>query len=415
VFSLYEGEINNNTPTSTIDINSLVEIIKTNPYNKDFTTLRKYNKGEHQYDEGKKSLIRCHPNCVVTFNSLKDDNFDRNYIQGSGYIYLDIDSVEYPEHAKEQFINQFGNKLAMVCISSGGRGLSILVKINHQINSKCHFKEIVRYIKDIHFPGVDFDKNTDKLNTMWFISYDQNVYYNPNSIIDVSSVKECVDQGILHNSSNTNTLYYAEDRIKKISINMIDSNIDTSTPYHTNKQIEINPIDWIDIKLPRQIKVGYRQRTFTSIIHRLFYLNPGVDPIWIFAYLYNVNKNCSEEEWRTYRDMLALFNFNYNIIKGEDYTFEGSRTKSIHFSPDLDITGSHKCSIANKLNGKIKSNNSKLKIAAAIKQLRQEGKKETVTAIHKLSGVSRKTVGIHLKDLEITNLDDYINDILDNL
>ena len=38
-------------------------------------------------------LVRCHPNCVLKFNSISGSNFEKNYEIGSGYIYLDIDNL----------------------------------------------------------------------------------------------------------------------------------------------------------------------------------------------------------------------------------------------------------------------------------------------------------------------------------
>ena len=46
MFSFYTSEINNNTPTATIEIDELVDLISTNPHNKDFKTLRTLAKKE---------------------------------------------------------------------------------------------------------------------------------------------------------------------------------------------------------------------------------------------------------------------------------------------------------------------------------------------------------------------------------
>jgi len=56
-----------------------------------------------------------------------------------------------------------------------------------------------------------------------------------------------------------------------------------------------------------------------------------------------------------------------------------------------------------------------LKIAAAIEKLTKENEKHTISSISKLSGVSRKTVGCHMKDLEIIDLDALINQLIKNI
>ena len=88
MFSFYEGKIYNNTPSKTIDFNTLIKIISTNPYNRDYKTIRDHKKGDVEYDEGKKYLVRCQPNCVVKYNSIKGPNFEKNYEIGSGYHLL---------------------------------------------------------------------------------------------------------------------------------------------------------------------------------------------------------------------------------------------------------------------------------------------------------------------------------------
>ena len=76
MFSLYEGKINNKIPSKTINFKNLISIIKTNPYNKDYKIIRIHKKGDIEYNQGKKELVRCHPNCVLKYNSISGPNFN---------------------------------------------------------------------------------------------------------------------------------------------------------------------------------------------------------------------------------------------------------------------------------------------------------------------------------------------------
>lgn len=413
MFSFYECVITNNTPTKVIEINELIDIIKYNPYQKDYNRIRSLSKGDKEYDELKRELPRCHPNCVVTYNSLKGDNFDRNFISGSGYIYLDIDSVNNIVSFKSDFINRYGSIVTMVCQSSGGNGLSIFIRINENIISHVHYKEVVTYIKTKLFREIIFDKRTDRLGIPWFISHDPDVFFNPNAIVDISSIEKCVTQGIIP-IVFSNTLFFAENSIRYIPLNDIYSQIITRTPYTNTNAIDVNEMPWVDIKLPRVIGDTRKRNTYTRIIHSLFYLNPDSDPKWIFAYLYNVNRNCADPQM-SYRDLLSLFNFQYNYIKSEDYCFKGVRTKAVHFDPNLNLTGHQKTSLANKINGARRSNNKKLLILETIKELRAMGEKETISAIHRKSGITRNTIIKHIKNLELTNLNELADSLIQNL
>lgn len=410
MFSFYDERINNLTPTKTIEFSELIDIVRKNPYQRDYKTLRSLSKGDKRYRQLKRKLPRINPNCVLNFNKIEGELFNYNYICGSGYIYLDIDGLVDAKAYKKEFIQQYGDLVAMVSLSSGGKGLSILVRINENIESKQHYKDVLNYIKENCFNGVIFDKDAEKLSQCWFISYDPEVYFNNNNIIDVSSVEKCVKQGIIRRGGN-NTLYYAEKYIKNLSFHEACSNIKTSTPYMNENLIDINPIMYSTAKSPRYITDGTKRNTYTRLIHILVHLNPEVDPKWLLAYIYHINERCAHPKM-SYRDLLSLFKWQYNYCKSEGYEYTGGKIKSIHFSNELSLSPQEKSALANKLSGKKRSNQTKDKISAAIEELKSKGKKISNSAISKASGLSRKTVIEHMKDLESIDLDKYIDELI---
>ena len=409
MFSLYEGKINNKIPSKTINFKNLISIIKTNPYNKDYKIIRNHKKGDTEYNRGKKNLVRCHPNCVLKYNSISGPNFEKNYEMGSGYIYLDIDNIENALKYKKEFISKYKEVVSMVCLSSGGNGLSILVKINHTITSKEEYKSIVGYLSSHYFKDIELDRGAFKLSQMWFISYDPDVFVNSEVCIDVSEGLKCVNQGIIQRVGGNNTLFYApEVEIMYLSISDINSNLITRTQYTNRKDIDIDTIPWTDIKIPRVIKDGSKRRIYTRLIHSLFHLNPNVESRWVLGYIYNVNRNCADPKM-SYRDLLSLFNLQYRYIKSDNYEYQNFRYKSLHINPDLNLTGGQKSLVANKVNGCIRKNKTKSKIAAAINQLSNENKDYSVLSISAMSGVSRKTVGFYINDLNPIDIDALID------
>jgi hypothetical protein len=412
MFSLYEGKINNKIPSKTIDFNTLINIIKTNPYNRDYNIIRIHKKGEVEYNQGKKELVRCHPNCVLRFNSISGPNFEKNYEIGSGYIYLDIDNIENALKYKREFILKYKEVVSMVCLSSGGSGLSILVKINHLITSKNEYKYIIDFLKSQYFRDVEFDSGSDKLSQMWFVSYDPDVFVNTEVCIDVTEGLKCVNQGIIQGVVGNNTLFYAlEKEIMYLSISDINSNLITRTKYTNKKDIDIETIPWTDIKIPRVIKDGCKRRIYTRLIHSLFHLNSEVEPKWVLGYIYNVNRNCADPKM-SYKDLLSLFNMQYGYIKSDHYEYQNYRYKTLHISPDAKLTSGQKSIIANKVNGCIRKNKTKSVIATAINQFSNQEKDYSVSSISKMTGVSRKTVGLYLNDLDPIDIDDLIEKLL---
>ncbi|MGB1449911.1 MAG: hypothetical protein ACPG8F_08730 [Flavobacteriaceae bacterium] len=411
MFSLYEGKINNKIPSKTIDFNTLITIVKTNPYKRDYKVIRTHKKGDIQYNQGKKELVRCHPNCVLKYNSISGPDFEKNYEIGSGYIYLDIDNLNNPIDFKKEFILKYKEVVSMVCLSSGGIGLSVLVKINHLITSKHEYKCIIDFLKSQYFRDVEFDSGSDKLSQMWFISHDPNVFVNTEVCIDVTEGLKCVDQGIIHRVVSNNTLFYAlEKEIMYLSIADINSNLITRTKYNNKKDIDIETIPWTDIKIPRVIRDGSKRRIYTRLIHSLFHLNPEVEPKYVLGYIYNVNRNCADPKM-SYRDLLSLFNMQYGYIKSDHYKYQNFRYKTIHISPDAKLTSSQKSIIANKINGCIRQNKTKSVIAAAINQLINDEKDYSVSSISKMTGVSRKTVGLYINNLDPIDIDALINQL----
>jgi hypothetical protein len=247
---------------------------------------------------------------------------------------------------------------------------------------------------------------------MWFISYDPDVFVNTEVCINVRDGLKCVNQGIIQTVGSNNTLFYApEVEIMYLSISEINSNLITRTQYTNRKDIDIDTIPWNDIKIPRVIKDGNKRRIYTRLIHSLFHLNPEVDPKWVLGYIYNVNRNCADPKM-SYRDLLSLFNLQYRYIKSDNYEYQNFRYKSLHINPDLNLTGGQKSLVANKVNGCIRKNKTKSKIAAAINQFSNKEQDYSVSSISKMTGVSRKTVGLYINDLDPIDIDALIDHLI---
>ena len=155
----------------------------------------------------------------------------------------------------------------------------------------------------------------------------------------------------------------------------------------------------------------YKRQIYTRLIHSLFYLNPNVEPKCVLGYIYNVNRHCADPKM-SYRDLLSLFNLQYGYIKSDHYEYQNYRYKTLHISPDAKLTSSKKSIIANKVNGCIRKNKTKSKIAAAINQLSNENKDYSVSSISTMSGVSRKTVGFYINDLDPIDIDALIDHLI---
>jgi hypothetical protein len=403
MFSYFGGSVYNPKPDRTIDFIELIEIIKTNPNNYPFDELRSLNKKDGNYKKIKSKLPHITPNCVVKESKFSDGDFDHNFIQSSGYIYLDIDLLRDVNTFKGYFVERYGNLVSMVSISCGGKGISILIRVSHDITSIEEYYRVCDYIICTYFSDEDFDMNAIGFNGYWFISYDPNVYHNENSIVDISESTNWVNQRIKVGYTNNNTLNYPLLEIEQLSLQQLLQILVLKTQYQAKKDIEFHPIPFVEIKFPRNIKKPVKRKVYGFMVHALVFLNPEMDPIFLFAYIYQVDKQFSNTQMN-YSKLLSLFNFHYHLTLRDDYSFDKFKIKNIHFGSRCKLSGDQKRTLANKLNGKIRQNNSKIKIAAAIKELENVGEKVTEVKLEKLTGITRKTIRKHLKNLKLFKL-----------
>ena len=158
-----------------ISIHDLVDLIRNNPQSDVIDKIRQLRL---QGKENEVNLLKQNNLYFVNPNYYLDST---GQSVGSGFIYLDIDKVEGDiEKYRESFIEKYGHLVSMVCLSSSGRGLSILVPVNHSINNTSTFKRVYRYVASL-FGATEFDHAVGHLKSNWFLSGDENVFYNESS------------------------------------------------------------------------------------------------------------------------------------------------------------------------------------------------------------------------------------------
>lgn len=180
MFSYFQ-KITKTIPTKEIDLQELVEIIKNNPERSFIEYLRKLKKVNRRlYKEKRKRLPNITPNCIVRERNLEEnEDFLKNFILSSGYIYYDLDNIPDVEHHKKELIEKYGNLISLISISTGGDGLSILVKVSNNISTKEDFDCIWDFLRQTTLKDIPIDSNPSDIGRANYISYDPEVYYNP--------------------------------------------------------------------------------------------------------------------------------------------------------------------------------------------------------------------------------------------
>lgn len=423
MFSYFRGGITKTISSGTITLPELINLIQTNPQKEIINDIRlnKIN-GDLSYKRLKKTLDYITPNCVVRKRKLEGIHFEENFIQPSGYIFFDLDTKSNVHLLKSAFIQKYDHIVSMVCLSSSAGGISVLFKITNTI-TKNNFESIWHYIKDTYLSEEVIDESTKDIGRAMFLSYDTEVYFNFENSITIPDCelnnrvsnedKKCVTQRISGIDIN-NTLNYA---FSLVPIGQVLKVINTSTPVTTiNPVLDYIPVDYTDVRFPKEIKDGMKHHLYTVMIHRLVYLNQNLSVNYIYSYLHFINQQFAHPPMEQ-KEFDSLFKYVYQITQSEDYEFQNERIKNFHFNPKSGLSGDQKREIANKLNGKLKVNRSIELIKQAKHQLQSSGKKITKTKIEKITGLSRKTVIAHFDSeiQDINGLVDMYNDSIETI
>jgi hypothetical protein len=184
-----------------------------------------------------------------------------------------------------------------------------------------------------------------------------------------------------------------------------------STTHVNNQVLDFNPVYTCKVYMPKNIPNTKKRKTYSNIIHNLVYLNPTVDPEYIFSYLYFINRYHAQPSMEPHK-LLEFFRFIYNHIINTETVKPSLKLKRIHFNHSCALTKEKKNDIANKLNGLYKR---KLKIDLimdAKEELQSLGLDITTKAVCNLTGIKLRSVQLYFKheridfNLEIKHIND---------
>ena len=239
------------------DIPSVLNQIKTGFYKDQIIEARAYGKGHEVFEQIKTEMPTFSPNgCFIKKRTT-------NNIQHlSGFIYLDIDSHDDPE---------LFHQLPFVysCWKSfSGTGLGVLVSVSGLTTD--NFNYSWKYLND-HFQklNIEVDPHTKDLSRQCVISYDPEIYINPEPI----------------------PLRIPEPKLPTITVNNISPVKYTSTStgqgrikynttlddYEGQDYIVIGDgKDFRNTYLPRKILSGERHKWLSSFTSTILFNNPDI-------------------------------------------------------------------------------------------------------------------------------------------
>jgi hypothetical protein len=378
----------------SISIDALIEIVKNNPQKDLITQLRSIEYKSKDFISLKEKLSCITPHGL--FSKIQNNGL----IALSGYLYYDIDNFDTIKELDDT-INKLINNypIAFLQKSVSNKGFHFLIKYDTNIIANDTFSDLHRYVGSLLIKsGFNIDKNATGLVRRMIVSYDQGIYVNKMSIlnIDLKAFKDFKESRKLEVSHKINKIKIITPRdtfnFDIIPLDILLTQIKIKTEYSKtiNGDWCIDEIDSYHIIVPKTIKDGEKRKLYIRIINALYYLNSDITRQQIISYVYYINKHASPQ--MTFKELLKLTNYVCNTIETNGEVKINTRKKKIHFNKESNLSTKQKQSMAAKINAQLRKQKTMNEIKSAREELLKNNELETQKKVCDLTGFGIATI-----------------------
>ena len=183
---------------SNVQIQGVIADIKNGKYSILIEEIRKENILE------KKKLLKETLPAITVSGTFNNSHSEKDLIKHSGLIQIDLDQI----NPSMERIKLEKDKFTFCCfLSPSGNGLKLIVKIDPD-NHEASFQALKRYYSNQF--NLEIDRKCKDVGRCMFVSYDENLYFNPDSMVFPIAKNEPIalnkDNGRRKRISDTNTL-----------------------------------------------------------------------------------------------------------------------------------------------------------------------------------------------------------------
>lgn len=257
----------------SVSIESLVSMIR-NPskeYLDKVSEIRKYPRKSKEYNDIKQTLP-----CFTTAFNFRGYISNKNVGKPTGYLYLDVDDVDN--------INLNHSSVVFYCKSISNKGYSIIVGVIGVTQD--NIQEITRSVAQEL--DIKLDEAAISKDRLTIISYDVNMYYNPEHTYFL------YDKGELKNPhyNNIHNIYISNDcnggKIKKDNLSELTKDIDFNG--ELLKDFGNDKIGYTKLITPfKEVTEGNRNTAMNKICYLMKGLNPNISKEIAYSYLQSIN------------------------------------------------------------------------------------------------------------------------------
>lgn len=360
-----------------LSIEEVLQIIKNgDDYLQIINTARLYGKGSALYDNLKTNSL---PTFRFNFH-FKGSAKNQNITSSTGLIYLDVDGSDYIPQSDYIFASWK---------SLSNKGYGILVKVDNL--TIINYSDVYNQLSEIL--GICSDAGARKATQQTVLSYDSDLYHNPNStVFHFTEIKKVSNTPILEKregciGTDETFIGFNTDAIRFNNIG------DYFTGEYENMEYRVfdEKIMICSPFIPRITKEGNRNSRMFYLLSQYGLLNPKAGKGFLKAIASTINKrmlpSLSENEIDSICDSIV------RMREERTLTMYFNEERRLLFNPNIQIPVNEKMKIVNTVLGQMKSKLTEATIYIALENWDFDAYgKITQTKVAELLGKSISTI-----------------------
>ena len=285
---------------SVKDLKEFIDLVKSDdkPENVTINNLRTFKEKKSEFKKIKLTQIS---SAILHFNYDNNKMVSENTKNPTGYLFFDIDN-DASDVLKQQLDSNQYIAAYWKSVSNTGFGLAVRVSGITPFNYLDACKYIRRILK------LPIDEKAHSIDRLTVLSYDPNAVYKPTStIIDINPVnfenaiprkisknQEKSIQPLFRNTINKDKSLLGIHCDGKITIryNNLDEVTENMEFHYNNNGIHDcgeNKVEYTSTYMPKNVKIGNRERTLGLYAKNLLFLNPNITKELLYKIVSNAN------------------------------------------------------------------------------------------------------------------------------
>ncbi len=270
--------------------------------------------------------------CITFLNSFNNSVINENIIKYTGFMYLDIDNIEYIDISKHSFVVSYWKSLS-------NNGYGILIKCENIGDLQKNIKEL----SDLF--NIELDKNAVSKDRLNVLGYDNDIYYNDNYTSYVFTNSELVSLGYIKDSNIRLQQIDTKIGIEEIRFSNLK---DLIKGYNFDGEPFIdlgeNKLEYAEVFVPKNIFEGNRNKSMFVLCSQIRGLNAWISESMLLRVCSTINKDKFKPELNAHE----LSEIVRKVYAKENPVVMLNKTKRILFNPDYTLTKFDKQSMATK-------------------------------------------------------------------